>query len=136
MWERASSIDIPIIARENFTLRGKLKFCYRIIGKIDNYIAQKLVIIFGAPIIFLMTVHIADFFKKRHKIIDISNIVIAVVKQREKEKHIFLCHLHEKIVFSRQFVDMLSLCISCQQNLSKHTIKVNNLKSNVQITFK
>ena len=39
-----------------------------------------------------------------------------------KITYIFLCHWHEKIVFSRQYVDVLNPFIGCQQNWSKNTI--------------
>ena len=45
-------------------------------------------------------------------------------------KDAFSSHWHEKIVFLRQFVDMLNPFIGCQQNLSKNTIFI------MEITWK
>ena len=37
----------------------------------------------------------------------------------------FSTHWREKILFSRQFVDVLNPCIDCQQNLRKTTMFIN-----------
>ena len=45
--------------------------------------------------------------------------LIACIQEKVR---IFSSHWDNKIVFSRQFVDMLNLFIGCQQYLSKNTI--------------
>ena len=50
---------------------------------------------------------------------------------------IFSSHWHEKIVFSRQFIDVLNPFIGFQKLKKKYNIyHVNNLKSNLHITMK